>query len=62
MFFFVPCTGRALGEMAELVKNNEDIRYIICSNNEHGASYVLENIIAKKIKNILKKATLYDII
>ena len=54
---FVPCTGRALGEIPDLVKNNEDIRYIIYSNG----AIILDKRTGKKVLNCIPKETCKEV-
>lgn len=52
--FFVPCSGRSLGEMPKSIVDNNDIRYIIHSNG----SNVLDKLTGKTISaSICKKTT-----
>ena len=49
--FVVPCTGRALAEIPESLKNNKDIRYIIHSTG----SVILDTFTNKKVLNCISK-------
>ncbi len=49
--FVVPCTGRALAEIPESLKNNKDIRYIIHSTG----SVILDTFTNQKVLNCISK-------
>lgn len=60
---FAPCTGRTLSEIPNLIKDNEDIRYIVYSNgsvvfdkvSKRTIKCCISNETALKIYNILSK-------
>ena len=51
--FFVPCSGRSLGEMPKLIVDNDDIRYIIHSNG----SRVLDKLTGQTISASISRNT-----
>ncbi|MBO5889717.1 MAG: Cof-type HAD-IIB family hydrolase [Clostridia bacterium] len=59
--YFVPCSGRTLGEIPSALTQNPDIHYIIYSNG----STILDKTTGKEIYNCISKATaskVFDII